>query len=216
MDLLCSDKTGTITQNQLSIAALHPSPPFSEHDLLRFAAYASDEAGQDPIDLAVLSRAKTEGALSAPPQRVKLVPFAPATKLAEATVIQDGKKTLRPEGGTSGNRDPRWPYCRCGHRCRATVGRGLSRAGRCGRTGRRDSSGWTAGAPGSAARGLQISGGKPETIRRARRDGYRRRGRNGSGSSSTGRDCGACVFRAGTARERQSITRLRNFRGCLS
>ena len=66
MDMLCSDKTGTITQNQLSLAALHPYPPFSEQDLLRFAAYASDEAGQDPIDLAVLSRAKTERALSAP------------------------------------------------------------------------------------------------------------------------------------------------------
>ena len=92
MDMLCSDKTGTITQNQLSLAALHPSPPFSEQDLLRFAAYASDEAGQDPIDLAVLSRAKTERALSAAPERVKFTPFEPATKLAEAIVIQDGKQ----------------------------------------------------------------------------------------------------------------------------
>ena len=92
MDMLCSDKTGTITQNQLSLAALHPSPPFSEQDLLRFAAYASDEAGLDPIDLAVLSRAKTERALSAEPERVKFIPFEPATKLAEATVIQDGKQ----------------------------------------------------------------------------------------------------------------------------
>ena len=92
MDMLCSDKTGTITQNQLSLAALHPYAPFSEQDLLRFAAYASDEAGQDPIDLAVLSRAKTERALSVPTQRLKFVPFEPATKLAEATVIQDGKQ----------------------------------------------------------------------------------------------------------------------------
>ena len=92
MDMLCSDKTGTITQNQVSLAALHPYAPFSEQDLLRFAAYASDEAGQDPIDLAVLSRAKAEGTLSAPTQRLKFVPFEPATKLAEATVIQDGKQ----------------------------------------------------------------------------------------------------------------------------
>jgi H+-transporting ATPase len=92
MDMLCSDKTGTITQNQLSLAALHPYAPFSEQDLLRFAAYASDEAGQDPIDLAVLSRAKTEGALSGPSQRLKFVPFEPATKLAEATVVQEGKQ----------------------------------------------------------------------------------------------------------------------------
>lgn len=92
MDLLCSDKTGTITQNQLSLAVLHPYAPFSEHDLLRFAAYASDEAGQDPIDLAVLSRAKSEGVLSGPVERLKFIPFEPATKLAEATVIQDGRQ----------------------------------------------------------------------------------------------------------------------------
>jgi H+-transporting ATPase len=92
MDMLCSDKTGTITQNRLSLAALHPYPPFSEQDLLRFAAYASDEAGQDPIDLAVLSRAKTEGARSGLTHRLKFIPFEPATKLAEATVAQDGRE----------------------------------------------------------------------------------------------------------------------------
>ncbi|HEY6395582.1 MAG TPA: HAD-IC family P-type ATPase, partial [Candidatus Binataceae bacterium] len=42
MDVLCSDKTGTITQNRLVLAALHPYAPFAERDLLRFAAYASD------------------------------------------------------------------------------------------------------------------------------------------------------------------------------
>ena len=92
MDMLCSDKTGTITQNRLSLAALRPYPPFSEQDLLRFAALASDEAGQDPIDLAVLSRAKTQGALSAPIERLRFIPFEPATKLAEATVVRDGRE----------------------------------------------------------------------------------------------------------------------------
>ncbi len=98
MDLLCSDKTGTITQNQLSLVALYPYAPFTEQDLLWFAAYASDEAGQDPIDLAVFSRAKTEGALSAATRRLRFVPFEPATKLAEATVIQDGKQLCALKG----------------------------------------------------------------------------------------------------------------------
>src|SRR5208337_1905290 len=92
MDMLCSDKTGTITRNELSLAALHPYAPFHERELLRFAAYASDEAGQDPIDLAVLSRAKAQGTLSAPIQRLNFVAFEPATKLAEATVVQEGRE----------------------------------------------------------------------------------------------------------------------------
>ena len=92
MDLLCSDKTGTITQNQLWLADLHPYPPFAERELLRLAAYASDDAGQDPIDLAVLSRANAEGVVPAPAQRLKFIPFEPATKLAEATVARDGRE----------------------------------------------------------------------------------------------------------------------------
>jgi H+-transporting ATPase len=98
MDILCSDKTGTITKNQLSLVALHPYAPFNEHDLLRFAAYASDEAGQDPIDLAVLDRLKADGALSAGTRRVKFVPFEPSTKLAEATVARDGEEILALKG----------------------------------------------------------------------------------------------------------------------
>ena len=92
MDILCSDKTGTITQNQLSLSVLRPYASFSERDVLRFAAYASDEASQDPIDLAVIARAKAEGVLTAPIGRIKFIPFEPATKLAEATIVTEGKE----------------------------------------------------------------------------------------------------------------------------
>ena len=90
MDVLCSDKTGTITQNRLALVALYPYAPFSELDVLRFAGYASDEATQDPIDLAVLSRAKSEGVLPPDIERVDFVPFEPATKLSEARIDQNG------------------------------------------------------------------------------------------------------------------------------
>ncbi len=92
IDLLCSDKTGTLTRNQLSLEVLQPYSSFTKQDLLRFAAYASDEAGQDPIDLAVFMRAKAEGILPAPTHRLKFIPFEPASKLAEAIVAQDGKE----------------------------------------------------------------------------------------------------------------------------
>jgi H+-transporting ATPase len=48
LDILCSDKTGTITQNRLSLVELHPYPPFTDQDLLRFAAYTCDEAAGIP------------------------------------------------------------------------------------------------------------------------------------------------------------------------
>jgi H+-transporting ATPase len=89
MNILCSDKTGTITENRLSLSALRPCALFSEHDLLRFAAIASDEATQDPIDLAILSRARDENVTV--PARIELIPFDPATKLAEGIAKESGR-----------------------------------------------------------------------------------------------------------------------------
>jgi H+-transporting ATPase len=90
MDVLCSDKTGTITENRLTLARLHPYPPFSEDELLRLAASASDEATQDPVDLAILSAAVSRASPSL--RRLRLIPFDPATKLAEAVIIRDGEE----------------------------------------------------------------------------------------------------------------------------
>jgi H+-transporting ATPase len=88
MDILCSDKTGTITENRLAVAELMPYPPHSETDLLRLAAMACDDATQDPIDLAIIDFAKSKDALNAMPQRVNFIPFDPATKRSEATYKQ--------------------------------------------------------------------------------------------------------------------------------
>ena len=89
MDLLCSDKTGTITENRLSVVGLHPFPGHDEGDVLALAAAASDEATQDPIDLAVLAAATVAGARS-PGRRLGFVPFDPATKRSEATFAVGG------------------------------------------------------------------------------------------------------------------------------
>ncbi|MDA8317686.1 MAG: plasma-membrane proton-efflux P-type ATPase [Actinomycetota bacterium] len=90
MDVVCLDKTGTVTENRLSVEALEPRGSTSSDELLRLAALASDEATQDPIDLAILAAAREHG-LSEGPAREAFVPFDPATKRSEATVREDGK-----------------------------------------------------------------------------------------------------------------------------
>ena len=91
MDVLCSDKTGTMTQNQLAVDAQRAYPPTTSDDLLQLASLACDEATQDPIDLAILQAARERNLLPADAQRLGFVPFDPGTKRSEATVQKDGQ-----------------------------------------------------------------------------------------------------------------------------
>ena len=96
IDVLCCDKTGTLTKNELAISAIRPlQEGFKQEDVLAYAALASSVEGQDPIDTAVRSLARTTK--SAVTDRLKLArftPFDPAAKLAEA-VVADGARELR-------------------------------------------------------------------------------------------------------------------------
>jgi H+-transporting ATPase len=91
MDVLCTDKTGTLTQNQPTLMALRPVPPATEDELLRAAALASDEATQDPIDLAILAGARAKGLTIAGPERLQAIPFDPATKRSGAVLREAGR-----------------------------------------------------------------------------------------------------------------------------
>jgi H+-transporting ATPase len=77
MDVLCTDKTGTLTENRLTLAAAEPVGQGAEDELLRWAALASDPATQDPIDLAILEAARARGLLEAQPRRIDFEPFDP-------------------------------------------------------------------------------------------------------------------------------------------
>jgi H+-transporting ATPase len=90
MDILCLDKTGTITQNQLQLAALKPFSSYTEDKLLFLAAIASDDSTQDPIDKAILSAAQTRNLFTTMPERIKFIPFDPANKRTEAVFKQNG------------------------------------------------------------------------------------------------------------------------------
>jgi H+-transporting ATPase len=94
VDVLCCDKTGTLTKNELSVTAVRPiKSGYDEQDVLGFAALASSSSGEDLIDAAVRKR-YAEGQISrrAPKAAVTFKPFDPDLKRAEATAVVDGQE----------------------------------------------------------------------------------------------------------------------------
>jgi H+-transporting ATPase len=94
MDVLASDKTGTITRNELSLADLRSYPPSTGDEVLRLAALASEDATQDPIDLAILNAARARSLNLGADRRLQFIPFDPSTKRSEA-LITSGSRRLR-------------------------------------------------------------------------------------------------------------------------
>jgi H+-transporting ATPase len=84
IDVLCSDKTGTLTRNELSVTSVKPMPGFDEAHVLGMAALASSDGGDDSVDAAIRS-ASTHKPASDLPKLIKFVPFDPAKKTSEAT-----------------------------------------------------------------------------------------------------------------------------------
>ncbi len=84
MVVLCADKTGTLTQNALTVTTVCPSPGFDEAHVLTLAALASSDGGQDPVDGAVRAAAICKP-ISDAPKLVKFSAFDPAKKMSEAT-----------------------------------------------------------------------------------------------------------------------------------
>ena len=94
VDILCSDKTGTLTQNKLSLG-----DPFSVNDIpvdqvILNAALASRADNKDTIDLAVLGGLKSDQALK-DFRIVHFQPFDPVHKRTEATVQGTDGKTFK-------------------------------------------------------------------------------------------------------------------------
>src|SRR5271156_542363 len=89
MDVLCADKTGTLTRNALTVTSVRPMPAFDAAHVLGLAALASSDGGQDPVDAAIRAAASGK-AVADLPKMVTFVPFDPATKMSKATATDSG------------------------------------------------------------------------------------------------------------------------------
>ncbi len=89
MDVLCSDKTGTLTQNALRVDATRAFSGFTEGEILALGAAASSDGGKDPVDAAVRAAAHDAGA--GPEKTLDFIPFDPANKYSQAQIARDGE-----------------------------------------------------------------------------------------------------------------------------
>jgi H+-transporting ATPase len=91
IDVLCSDKTGTLTQNKLTMGEPFVVGDTGPEQMILSATLASRAEDQDPIDMAVLSGMKSGGQQGSY-QVVHFQPFDPVHKRTEATVrAEDGQ-----------------------------------------------------------------------------------------------------------------------------
>ena len=100
MDVLCVDKTGTITMNQLAVTGVTPLNQSTEADVLIAGALASQESNQDPIDLAFLAAANTHHVFDGIPvgTPVSFAPFDAKTRRTEAVIEQNGQRVCVMKG----------------------------------------------------------------------------------------------------------------------
>ena len=94
IDILCCDKTGTLTQNELTLGEPVPLEAQDRQELILAASLASKEEDQDAIDQAVLDGLKDKEGLDSYRQ-LEFVPFDPISKRTEATVKDDKGATFK-------------------------------------------------------------------------------------------------------------------------
>jgi H+-transporting ATPase len=102
VDILCADKTGTITKNELSVKEIKSFDTFSEDDVLTFGILASRKEDQDPIDNAVIDSGNKKNNVLEEIKKYSVVdfkPFDPVNKRTEATITVMKKKTFKVSKG---------------------------------------------------------------------------------------------------------------------
>ncbi len=94
MDVLCLDKTGTITQNKLSIIDVIPNAGYGKYDVALIAGLTCKEESKNVMDIAIIEYAKILGVNFRLYQYISFTSFDPLTKRAEA-VVQDKERRFK-------------------------------------------------------------------------------------------------------------------------
>jgi H+-transporting ATPase len=92
IDVLCLDKTGTLTMNQLAVSDVIPFSGYNKDDVITIAAVTAKAESKDAIDLAIREYARTVAADLHLYQQISVKPFEPATKQAEAIIQVDSRR----------------------------------------------------------------------------------------------------------------------------
>ena len=112
MDVLCVDKTGTLTLNMLKIADVIEINSYTKDEVVLFGALSSQKANQDPIDIAFLTAAQEKNLPLNDYTQKEFTPFDPTTRRTER---QRGSPVI--PGGSGASRCARWRgACRIGGR----------------------------------------------------------------------------------------------------
>ncbi len=102
MDILCSDKTGTITRNEIAVAAVVPFEGYTGNDVLLLASLASREEDRDPIDTAIIAHSRAIPAVMEELEGSTVLDFQPFDPVVKRTVAdvrtRDGTDFMAAKG----------------------------------------------------------------------------------------------------------------------
>lgn len=101
MNTLFVDKTGTITSNKLSLTDMMCVGDHTQEEVLLYGALSSNEANNDPIDVAIIKAAKERNVSTDTYIQKKFTPFDPTTRRTESVLEMDGKEFTAVKGAVA-------------------------------------------------------------------------------------------------------------------
>ncbi|EDM23852.1 plasma-membrane proton-efflux P-type ATPase [Caminibacter mediatlanticus] len=98
MDILCSDKTGTLTQNKMTVGKPFVIKNHSHDELFKYAVFASKKENNDPIEKPIFEYVEKNNINIPSFKLIKFIPFDPVRKRTEAIIQIDNKQIIATKG----------------------------------------------------------------------------------------------------------------------